>query len=129
MELDSKLTPVPDPETFSKLWLCRFAALSGRVMSARTTNSRRHKVRDLFSSTPGRSADESSQVEAYKALLPGVNALRTSLAKARAQTPRIDRVELIESAVLALEVEALSETGDWQAIVHLVEVCSSLPSL
>lgn len=124
MELQYELAGRSDPDTLSKLWTFRFAALSGQVVTARYSTVTEAKARFLpFLCGFASEGCSSLQVKGYHELLSPVRDLRDSLLDAVRKHPVFPRAEDIEAALIGLEVEVLIGVGDWEAVAGTVEVC------
>ncbi|KAL8284108.1 hypothetical protein RQP46_004857 [Phenoliferia psychrophenolica] len=98
MDLEIKLHAQPDPETLSRLWLCRFAGLLVQVLSARHV-----------------------EIKAYHELLSPVRDLRDALLDALQRHPALPRADEIEASLISLELEVLIGVEDWASVSDAVK--------
>ncbi|KAM0756456.1 hypothetical protein T439DRAFT_30245 [Meredithblackwellia eburnea MCA 4105] len=106
MELECQLCPRADLETLSKLYLCRFASLTGRL-------------------TPLREIQNGpSKIEAYRSFVEPVATLRSSFEARLMDYPETPKGDQIRSALLGLEVEVMAGVEDWQLLASSLEKAS-----
>ncbi|KAK4705824.1 hypothetical protein P7C70_g373, partial [Phenoliferia sp. Uapishka_3] len=106
MDLETQLANQRDPETISRLWLLRFAALLTQVSSAR---NKEYKDR----------------IEAYHELLSPVRDLRDALLDALRKFPTLPRGDDIEASLIGIELEVLVGVQDWAGVSDLVNTFST----
>ncbi|GAA5974988.1 hypothetical protein JCM11641_006792 [Rhodosporidiobolus odoratus] len=102
IELDTRLSATTiDSDTLGKLWICKFAALSGKVEAARKSNE--------FSS--------------YKDLAVDAEAFVRGLGTTLSAHPQIqvEKADALLDAAFAVKIEAQAAIGDWSGLVKLVE--------
>lgn len=122
-DLEITLTPSPDAQLVSKLWLARFATLSPKVFAAREASSVAQKVRRRATQAVKCVANfRPSQIEAYRGILSVVSGFRENLEEDLSTFPTLDRGESVQSSLTGIELEALAVLGEWERIAILFEV-------
>ncbi|GAA5898459.1 hypothetical protein JCM6882_007781 [Rhodosporidiobolus microsporus] len=115
IELDVDLdTSTIESAVLEKLWVCKFAALSGQVEAARKANG-------------------AKQTKIYKALVADTSAfidgLNTAAASTSPSQPHLERADALLDAAYAVKIEAQAATDDWKGLNKLVEDFEDSPRL
>ncbi|GAA6003965.1 hypothetical protein JCM10207_006489 [Rhodosporidiobolus poonsookiae] len=102
IELDIKLGSSIGQDILGKLWVCKFAALSGQAEQARN----------------GDGAVQSLQ---YKELVGQASAFLAGLHAVLAQGQKVEKANALLDAALSVKIEAQAAVGDWKGLSTLVE--------
>ncbi|BGP18602.1 sporulation-specific protein 22 [Rhodosporidiobolus nylandii] len=95
-------TSSTDPMLLGKLWVCKFAALSGKVEAARVSSG-------------------AEQAALYKALAVDADIFIRGLCAALEQNYQVEKANDLLDAAFAVKVEAQAAVSDWSGLVKLVE--------
>ncbi|GAA6029188.1 hypothetical protein JCM8097_001643 [Rhodosporidiobolus ruineniae] len=102
IQLEAQLNPAIEASAVGRLWMCRFAALAGRVEEARK-------------------AEGKERVKLYKALATDTQDFVDGLNGARGQNPQIEKADALLDTAYAVLVEALAGCDGWSKMVKLLE--------